>query len=96
MNLHALGYQKSETKFFYRALFFTTLAWCELKLNAREKTLHAGNQFEDFETHFRKKWFGKFNESPHIVGQLYRVYFMNLSTPFYTKMWFLKNPYVFH
>jgi hypothetical protein len=27
-----------------------------LKLNAREKTLHADEKFEDFETHFRIKW----------------------------------------
>jgi hypothetical protein len=41
----------------------------ELKLNAREKTVHAGEKFEDFKTHFRIK----FNEAPHIVGQLYGV-----------------------
>jgi hypothetical protein len=27
-----------------------------LKLNAREKTLGAGEKLEDFETHFRIKW----------------------------------------
>jgi hypothetical protein len=27
-----------------------------LKLNAREKTLGAGEKFEDFETYFRIKW----------------------------------------
>jgi hypothetical protein len=27
----------------------------ELKLNAGEKTLHAGEKFEDFENHFRIK-----------------------------------------
>jgi hypothetical protein len=46
-----------------------------LKLNARKKTLGAGEKLEDFETHFRKKWCFKtqrFNEAPHIVGQLYK------------------------
>jgi hypothetical protein len=28
----------------------------KLKLNAREKTLHAGEKFEDFETYFRINW----------------------------------------
>jgi hypothetical protein len=27
-----------------------------LKLNAREKNVHAGKKLEDFETHFRIKW----------------------------------------
>jgi hypothetical protein len=27
-----------------------------LKLNAREKNVHAGEKLEDFETHFRIKW----------------------------------------
>jgi hypothetical protein len=43
-----------------------------LKLNAREKTLGAGEKLEDFETHFRIRLL-KFHEAPHIVGQLYRV-----------------------
>jgi hypothetical protein len=28
----------------------------DLKLNAREKNVHAGEKLEDFETHFRIKW----------------------------------------
>jgi hypothetical protein len=45
-----------------------------LKLNAREKTLGAGEKFEDFETHFCIKWcyrLIKFHEAPHIAAQLY-------------------------
>jgi hypothetical protein len=50
---------------------------CIVKLNAREKTLGAGEKIEDFETHFRIKWCYrrvKFHEAPHIATQPYGVH----------------------
>jgi hypothetical protein len=34
---------------------WNVVGW-QLKLNAREKTLGAGEKLEDIETHFRIKW----------------------------------------
>jgi hypothetical protein len=39
-------------------IFLTNLKYVEwnVKLNSREKTINAGEKFEDFETHFRIKF----------------------------------------
>jgi hypothetical protein len=54
MELHALhGF----TYFLRLSCGNIAVSGCKLvKLNAREKNVHAGEKLEDFETHFRIKW----------------------------------------
>jgi hypothetical protein len=49
-------YSLDSWKVFSRGLMNERIFSLVVKLNAREKNVHAGEKLEDFETHFRIKW----------------------------------------